>query len=147
MYFLHRVTKQWKFTRPRVTPKNQPFKLHHAWEVLKDYPKWASNADQQWGRLFQREAAPTNDGDVNEGVNEGVAEMTPTPSFARPPGRDKQKEANRKGKSQDSMSAHLAIIFARLSETHNARQEEAARMSLQMKEQGDRGKIGLKLIS
>ena len=121
--------------KTRVTPKNQHFKLHHAWDVLKDCPRWAIDADQQWGRLFQREAAPTNDGD--EGVNEGVDEMTPT-SFARSSGRDKQKEAKRQGKSQDSMSGHIVTGIARLSETHSTRQEEAARMRLQMKEERDR---------
>ena len=63
--------------------------------------------------------------------------MTPTPSFARPPGRDKQKEAKRKGMSQDPMSGQFATEIARLSETHTARQKEAARMLLQMKKNGD----------
>ncbi|XP_070676340.1 uncharacterized protein [Malus domestica] len=117
----------------RVTPKNQVFKLQHAWDVLKDCPRWATDADQQWGRLFQREAAPRN-----EGGDEGVDEMTPSPSLARPPGRDKQKEAKRKGKSQDSPSGDFAIGIAKLHETHSARQEEAARLHLQMKEISDR---------
>ena len=51
----------------------------HAWDILKDCPRWGTDADQQWGRLFQREAAQTNAGD--EGVDEGVDEMTPSPSF------------------------------------------------------------------
>ncbi|KAB2604270.1 photosystem I reaction center subunit VI-2 [Pyrus ussuriensis x Pyrus communis] len=38
----------------RGTPENQPFKLHHAWDVLKDCPRWGTDADQQWERLFQR---------------------------------------------------------------------------------------------
>ncbi|KAM2970109.1 hypothetical protein FF2_017116 [Malus domestica] len=69
--------------------------------------------------------------------------MTPTSSIAtssiaRPLGRDKQKEAKRKGKSQEPMSGHIATGFARLSESHNSRQEEVARMRLAMKEEGDR---------
>ena len=118
--------------KTRVTPKNKVFKLQHAWEVLKDCPRWGTDVDQQWGRLFQREAAQTNAGD------EGVDEMTPSPSFARPPGRDKQKEAKRKGKSQDPMSGHFATGIAKLNETHSARQEETARMCLQMKEISNR---------
>ncbi|XP_070660454.1 uncharacterized protein [Malus domestica] len=103
-----------------VTQKNQVFKLQRAWDVLKDCSRWGTDADQQWGRLFQRENAPINLGD------EGVNEMTPTHSFARPPGRDKQKEAKRKGKSQDPISGHIATEFARLSKTHSAPQEEVA---------------------
>ena len=38
--------------KTRVTPKNQPFKLHHAWDVLKDCPRWATDADQQWEDYF-----------------------------------------------------------------------------------------------
>ncbi|XP_070669158.1 uncharacterized protein [Malus domestica] len=107
--------------------------LQHAWDVLKDCPRWATDADQQWGRLFQREAAPRN-----EGGDEGVDEMTPSPSLARPPGRDKQKEAKRKGKSQDLTSGDFATGIAKLHETHSASQEEAARLRLQMKEISDR---------
>ncbi|KAM1294907.1 hypothetical protein ACFX1Q_015703 [Malus domestica] len=72
--------KAMEIYRTRVTPKNQVFKSQHAWDVLKDCPRWATDADQQWGRLFQREAASRN---------EGVDEMTPSPSLPRPPGRDK----------------------------------------------------------
>ncbi|KAM2165341.1 hypothetical protein ACFX1R_039506 [Malus domestica] len=78
--------------------KNQAFKLHHAWNILKDCPRWGTNANQQCGRLFYNEAPPPNG--VNEGVNfannEGVNQMSPTSSFPRPPGRDKQNEAKRK---------------------------------------------------
>ncbi|KAM1943395.1 hypothetical protein ACFX15_011736 [Malus domestica] len=99
--------KAMEIYKTRVTPKNQVFKLQHAWDVLKDCPRWATDADQQWGRLFQREAAPRN-----EGVDEGVDEMTPSPSLARPLGRDKQNEAKRKGKSQDSSSRDFATGIA-----------------------------------
>ncbi|XP_070680361.1 uncharacterized protein [Malus domestica] len=128
--------KAMEIYKTRVTPKNQVFKLQHAWDVLKDCPRWGTDADQQWGRLFQRETAQTNTGD--EGVDESVDEMTPSPSFARPPGRDKQKEAKRKAKSQDPMSGHFYIGIAKLNETHSAHQEEAAQMHLQMKEISDR---------
>ena len=106
--------------KTRVTPKNQVFKLQHAGDVLKDCPRWGTNADQQWGRLFQREVAQTNVRD--EGVDEGVDERTSSPSFARPLGKDKQKETKRKGKSQDPMSAHFATGIAKLNEIHSARQ-------------------------
>ena len=115
--------------KTRVTPKNQVFKLQHAWDVLKDCPRWATDANQLWGRLFQHEAAPRN---------KGVNEMTPSPSLARPLGRDKQKEAKRKGKAQDLTRGDFATGIAKLHETHSARQEEAARMRLQMKEISDR---------
>ncbi|KAM1980151.1 hypothetical protein ACFX15_036795 [Malus domestica] len=64
--------------------------------------------------------------------------MTPSPSLSRPPGKDKQKEAKRKGKAQDSTSGDFATRITKLHETHSARQEEAARMRLQMKEISDR---------
>ena len=84
--------------KTRTTAKNQAFKLHHAWNILKDCPRWRTDANQQCGRLFHNEAPPPND--VNEGVNfadnEGIDQMSPTSSFPRPPGRDKQKEAKRK---------------------------------------------------
>ncbi|KAM1699366.1 hypothetical protein ACFX1Q_030407 [Malus domestica] len=64
--------------------------------------------------------------------------MTPTSSFARLPGRDKQNETKRKGKSQDLMSGPIATGIAILSENHSVRQEEAVRMRLQMKEEEDR---------
>ncbi|XP_068331700.1 probable serine/threonine-protein kinase PBL11 [Pyrus communis] len=87
-----------------------------------------------------REAPFPNE--VNEGVNfadnEGVEQMTPTSSFARPPGRDKQKEAKRKGKSQDPIRAQLASGFASTNENHISWQEESAQMCLAMKEEGDR---------
>ncbi|XP_050141141.1 uncharacterized protein LOC126617135 [Malus sylvestris] len=116
--------KAMEIYKTRVTPKNQVFKLQHAWDVLKDCPRWGTDADQQWGRLFQHEAAPTNVGD--EDVNEDVDEMTLTPSFARPSRRDKQKEAKRKGKSQDPASGHIATGIAKLSKTHSAHKKEAA---------------------
>ena len=126
--------------KTKTTPKNQAFKLSHAWNFLKDCPRWGTDVDQQWGRLFHSDAPPPNDFDegANEGVNEGVEQMTPTFSFARPPGRDKQKEVKRKWKSQEPMSGHIATGIAKLSETHSARQEEAARMRLQMKEEWDK---------
>ncbi|KAM2233716.1 hypothetical protein ACFX1X_012380 [Malus domestica] len=64
--------------------------------------------------------------------------MTPSPSLARPPGRDKQKESKRKGKAQDSMRGDFATGITKLHETHSTRQEEATRMRLQMKEISDR---------
>ncbi|MBT0984633.1 hypothetical protein KJ032_26765, partial [Salmonella enterica subsp. enterica serovar Typhimurium] len=84
--------------KTRTTPKNQAFKLHHAWNILKDCQRWVTDANQQCGRLFHNESPPTND--VNEVVNfadnEGVEQMTPTSSFARPLRRDKQKKVERK---------------------------------------------------
>ncbi|KAM1520038.1 hypothetical protein ACFX15_022282 [Malus domestica] len=136
MYLLDGVTKQWQFTRQEL----QAFKLHQAWSILKDCPRWGTDADQQWGRLFHSEAPPPND--VNEGVNfadnEGVEQMIPTSSFARPSGRDKQKEAKRKGKSQDPIRAQFASEMVRMNENHISRLEESAQMRLAMKEQGDR---------
>ncbi|KAM1181838.1 hypothetical protein ACFX2I_000352 [Malus domestica] len=38
--------------KTKTTPKNQAFELHHAWNILKDCPRWGIDADQQWGRLF-----------------------------------------------------------------------------------------------
>ena len=64
--------------------------------------------------------------------------MMSTPSFARPPGRDKQKEAKRKGKSQDPTGAQFASEMARMNENQCRRAEESARMRLAMKEEGDR---------
>ena len=126
--------------KTRTTPKNQAFKLHHAWNILKDCPRWGTDANQQCGRLFHNEAPPPND--VNEGVNfadnEGVEQMTPTSSFARPPGRDKQKEAKRKGKSQDPARAQFASEMAIMKEIQCRRQEESAQMRMAMKEEGDR---------
>ena len=84
---MHRVTKQWQFTRQELHQNNQAFKLHHAWNVLNDCSRWGTDADQQWGRLFRSEVPPPNDFNkgANEGVNEGVKQMTPTSSFTRPP--------------------------------------------------------------
>ncbi|XP_048427927.1 uncharacterized protein LOC125471505 [Pyrus x bretschneideri] len=39
--------KAMKIYKTRVTPKNQVFKLQHAWDVLKDCPRWETDADQQ----------------------------------------------------------------------------------------------------
>ncbi|KAM1172678.1 hypothetical protein ACFX2G_023236 [Malus domestica] len=64
--------------------------------------------------------------------------MIPTSSFARPSGRDKQKEAKRKGKSQDPIRAQFASEMVRMNENHISRLEESAQMRLAMKEQGDR---------
>ncbi|TQD86449.1 hypothetical protein C1H46_027938 [Malus baccata] len=126
--------------KTKTTPKNQAFKLHHAWNILKDCPGWGTDANQQCGRLFHSEAPPPND--VNEGVNfadnEGVEQINPTFSFARPPGRDKQKEAKRKGKSQDPIRAQFASDMARMNENQCCRQEESAQMRWAMKEEGDR---------
>ena len=84
--------------------------------------------------------SPPND--VNEGVNfadnEGIEQMIPTSSFARPPGRDKQNEAKRKGKSQDPICAQVASEMARMNKNQCRRQEELAQMRLIMKEQADR---------
>ncbi|XP_070663186.1 uncharacterized protein [Malus domestica] len=124
----------------RTTPKNQAFKLHHAWNILKDCPRWGINANQQCGRLFHNEAPPPND--VNKGVNfadnEGVNQMSPTSSLPRPSGRDKQKEAKRKGKSQDPIREQFASEMARMNENQCRRQEESAQMFLAMKHKGDR---------
>ena len=126
--------------KTRTTPKNQAFKLHHAWNILKDCPRWGTDTNQQCGRLFHSEAPPLND--VNEGVNfadnEGVKQMTSTSSFARLPSRDKQKEAKRKGKSQDPIRAQFASEMAIMNEIQCRRLEESAQMLLAMKEEGDR---------
>ena len=121
--------------KTRTTPKNKAFKLHNAWNILTDYPRWGTDANQQCGRLFHSEAPPPND--VNEGMNfsdnEGVEQMNLTPSFARPPGRDMQKEAKRKGKSQQ-----FASEMARMNENQCRWEGELAQMRLAMKEEGDR---------
>ncbi|KAM1114089.1 hypothetical protein ACFX2B_046122 [Malus domestica] len=131
------VTKQWQFTRQEL---HQKIKLHHAWNILKDCSRWGTDVDQQWGRLFHSEAPSLTD--VNESVNfadnESVEQMTPTSSFARPPGKDKQKEAKRKGKSKDPIHAQFASEMVRMNENHISRQEEFAQMHLAMKEQGNR---------
>nr|XP_028960139.1 uncharacterized protein LOC114825573 [Malus domestica] len=97
-----------------------------------DCPRWGTDADKQWGRLFNSEAAQTND------INEGVDELTPTSSFSRPQRSDKQKEAKRKGKFQDPISAQIVTEFARLTESHSSLEEEAARMHLAITHEGDR---------
>ena len=85
--------------KTRTIPKNQAFKLHHAWNILKGCLRWAIDADQQWGRLFHSEAPPPNDFNegANEGVNEGVKQMTPTSSFARPLGKISKRKQREKG--------------------------------------------------
>ena len=75
---------------------------------------------------------------MNFADNEGVDQMTPTSFFARPLGRDKQKEAKRKGKSQDPPRAQFASEMARMNENQCRRQEELTQMLLAMKEEGDR---------
>ncbi|XP_050135474.1 uncharacterized protein LOC126611299 [Malus sylvestris] len=114
--------------KTRTTPKNQTFKLHHAWNILKDCPRWGTDVNQQCGRLFHNEAPPPND--INEGVNfadnEGIDQMSPTSSLPRPSGGDKQKEAKRKGKSQDPIRAQFASEMARMNENQCRRQEESA---------------------
>ena len=64
--------------------------------------------------------------------------MTPTSSLPRPSGRDKQKEAKRKGKSQDPSYAQFASEMARMNENHCRRQEESAQRFLAMKQEADR---------
>ena len=76
---------------------------------------------------------------MNFADNEGVEQMTPTSSFARPLGRDKQNEAKRKEKFQDPRRAQFASEMVRMNENHISWQEESAQMRLAMKEQGDRG--------
>ncbi|KAM1390102.1 hypothetical protein ACFX2I_017978 [Malus domestica] len=64
--------------------------------------------------------------------------MNPTSSFARPPGRDKHKEAKWKRKSQYPISEQIATGFARLTESHSSREEEAAQIRVAMTQLGDR---------
>ena len=85
--------------KTRTTPKIQAFKLHHVWNVLKDCPRWGTDADQQWGRLFHSEALPSNylNEGASEGVNEGVEQMTPTSSLQGPREEISKRKQREKG--------------------------------------------------
>ena len=119
--------------KTRVTPKNQVFKLQHAWDILKDCPRWGTDADQQWGRLFQREAAPK----WQMKVSMKVSMKWPHLLLLQGPREEISKRKQREKGSPKIRWVDTTGI-AKLNETHSARQEESARMRLQMKEISDR---------
>ncbi|KAI5327287.1 hypothetical protein L3X38_026683 [Prunus dulcis] len=71
-------------------PLNRPFKLYHAWKILKDCPKWNNINDPLTQRSSGASASMVNlDNDVDN-----IAMPSP-----RPEGWDKQKAAQKKGKT------------------------------------------------
>ncbi|CAL9004197.1 unnamed protein product [Prunus brigantina] len=68
-------------------PPNRPFKLYHAWEILKDCPKWNDINEPPTQRSSGASASMVN-------LDNDADEITmPSP---RPEGRDKQKAAKKK---------------------------------------------------
>ncbi|CAL9019998.1 unnamed protein product [Prunus brigantina] len=68
-------------------PPNRPFKLYHAWEILKDCPKWNDINEPPTQRSSGVSASIVN-------LDNNADDITmPSP---RPEGRDKQKAATKK---------------------------------------------------
>ena len=72
-------------------PPNRPFKLYHAWEILKDCPKWNDINEPPTQRSSGASASMVN-------LDNDADEITmPSP---RLDGRDKQKAAKKKRKKE-----------------------------------------------
>ncbi|CAL8151533.1 unnamed protein product [Prunus armeniaca] len=72
-------------------PPNRPFKLYHAWQILKDCQKW-NDLCESLTQSFKDSSHSGNTVNLEEDEDDVVM---PTP---RPLGRDKQKDEKRKGK-------------------------------------------------
>ena len=74
---------------------NRPFKLYHAWQILKDCPKWNDLCESPT-QTFKDSSHSGNTVNLEEDEDD-VQQPTP-----RPLGRDKQKAAKKKGKCVES---------------------------------------------
>ena len=71
-------------------PPNRPFKLYHAWQILKDCPKWNDLCE-----------SPTQTFKDSSHVNLEEDEDDVVMPTQKPLGRDKQKDEKKKGKGAE----------------------------------------------
>ncbi|KAL6272654.1 hypothetical protein ACE6H2_023346 [Prunus campanulata] len=99
-------------------PPNRPFKLYHAWEILKDCPKWNDINEPPTQRSSGASASMVN-------LDNDADEITmPSP---RPEGRDKQKAAKKKGKMADTSQQKRDKYLETLVEQGTAFEEDRRR--------------------
>ena len=76
-------------------PPNRPFKLYHAWQILKDCPKWNDLCESPT-QTFKDSSHSGNTVNLEEDEDDVVM---PTPRLLE---RDKQKDEKKKGKGVES---------------------------------------------
>ncbi|KAI5317417.1 hypothetical protein L3X38_037124 [Prunus dulcis] len=101
-------------------PPNRPFKLYHAWQILKDCPKWNDLCESPTQK-FKDSSHSGNTVNLEED-EDGV--VMPTP---RPLGRDKHKDKKKKGKGVESYLNQSGKFLSELVQQGNEAKEDMRR--------------------
>ncbi|CAL9004524.1 unnamed protein product, partial [Prunus brigantina] len=109
-------------------PPNRPFKLYHAWQILKDCPKWNDLCESPT-QLFKDSSHSGNTVNLEEDEDDAVM---PTP---RPLGRDKQKDEKKKGKGVESYLNQSGKFLSELVQQGNEAKEDRRRKLELLQEQ------------
>ncbi|CAL2259735.1 unnamed protein product [Prunus armeniaca] len=109
-------------------PPNRPFKLYHAWQILKDCPKW-NDLCVSPTQSFKDSSHSGNTINLEEDEDDAVM---PTP---RPLGRDKQKDEKKKGKGIESYLNQSGKFLSELVQQENEAKEDRRRKLELLQEQ------------
>ncbi|XP_020412783.1 uncharacterized protein LOC109947265 [Prunus persica] len=109
-------------------PLNRPFKLYHAWQILKDCPKWNDLCESPT-QTFKDSSHSGNTVNLEEDEDDVVM---PTP---RPLGRDKQKDEKKKGKCVESYLNQSGKFLSELIQQGNEAKEDRRRKLELLQEQ------------
>ncbi|CAL2227204.1 unnamed protein product [Prunus armeniaca] len=109
-------------------PPNRPFKLYHAWQILKDCPKWNDLCESPT-QSFKDSSHSGNIVNLEEDEDDVVM---PTP---RPLGRDKQKDEKKKGKGVESYLNQSGKFLSELVQQGNKAKKDSQRKLELLQEQ------------
>ncbi|CAL8118703.1 unnamed protein product [Prunus armeniaca] len=98
-------------------PLNMPFKLYHAWQILKDCPKWNDLCESPT-QTFKDSSHSGYTVNLEEDEDDVVI---PTP---RPLGRDKQNDEKKKGEGVESYLNQSGKFLSELVQQGNETKED-----------------------
>ncbi|KAI5342946.1 hypothetical protein L3X38_010822 [Prunus dulcis] len=103
---------------------NRPFKLCHAWQILKDCPKWNDLCESPT-QTFKDISHSGNTVNLEEDEDDMVM---PTP---RPLGRDKQNDEKKKGKGVESyLNQSGKFLFELIQQGNEAKEDRQRKLEL-----------------
>ncbi|CAL9024264.1 unnamed protein product [Prunus brigantina] len=105
-------------------PPNRPFKLYHAWQILKNCPEWTDLCGSPT-QTFKDSSHGGNTVNLEEDEDDVVM---PTP---RSLGRDKQKDEKKKGKSVESyLNQSGKFLFELVQQGNEAKEDRRRKLEL-----------------
>ncbi|CAL2246305.1 unnamed protein product [Prunus armeniaca] len=109
-------------------PLNMPFKLYHAWQILKDCLKWNDLCESPTQTF--KDSSHSGNTVILEENEDDVVMRTP-----RPLGRDKQKDEKKKGKGVESYLNQSGKFLSELVQQGNEAKEDWMRKLKLIQEQ------------